>query len=120
MKRRQSLTKEADRVFSLYVRNRGSTYGYNHCFTCGAYLPVEELQAGHFINRRFVKVRWHPVNVWPQCNYCNVEMGGNIEIYEYKLRSMYGHDAIDGLFILANSDIKITEDNISEIIKQYK
>lgn len=120
MRSRKSLTKEADRVFSLYIRNRGETYGYNHCYTCGVYLPVEELQAGHFIPRRFTNVRWHPLNVWPQCNTCNVDKNGNLEIYERKLVVTYTQDAVDALWDLAHTNDGLPDHEIAEIIKKYK
>lgn len=117
---RKNLIKNADTIFSLYVRNRGSAYGYNHCYTCGAYLPIESLQAGHFISRRYHNVRWHPVNVWPQCNHCNVDLGGNLNIYERKLANMFGEIIIDALWDLANTNDGLTEDEIKEIVKKYK
>lgn len=120
MRSRKSLIKEADRVFSLYVRNRGATYGYNHCFTCPAYLPIEALQAGHFIPRRYLSVRWHILNVWPQCNNCNVEMSGNLTKYENKLVAQYSALAIEALWDLARSGDGIADYEIAEIIKQYK
>lgn len=117
---KSQLVKETDRVFSLYIRNRGAYFGRNHCFTCGAYLLIEELQCGHFRPRRFLNTRWHPVNCWPQCNRCNVELGGNLKVYENKLVALYGRDAIDGLFVLSNSYEKITEGYLREIINEYK
>lgn len=120
MRSRKSLIKEADRVFSIYVRYRGSTYGYNHCFTCGVYLPIDELQCGHFIPRRFIKTRWHIMNAWPQCNHCNVDLGGNLEIYEKKLAGFYSQDAVDGLWDLARSADDVTDEEIKEIIKEFK
>lgn len=120
MKVRKSLIKRADTLFSLHIRNRGATYGYNHCFTCGVYLPVGDLQAGHFISRRFINTRWHPVNVWPQCNHCNVELGGNLEVYERKLIAQFSQDAVDGLWILAREGNRVTEAEINEIVKNYK
>lgn len=117
---RKNLIKNADTVFSLYVRNRGASYGYNHCYTCGAYLPVEELQAGHFIRRGYQNVRWHPVNVWPQCNHCNVDLGGNLKIYERKLANMFGEIIIDALWDLANTNDGLTDYEIKDIIVKYK
>lgn len=117
---RQSLIKEADRLFSIYIRNRGANYGYNHCYTCGAYLPIDELQAGHFIRRGYFGVRWHPLNVWSQCNYCNVDLGGNLTKYENKLVAQYSLLAVDALWDLARSGSGVTEDEIREIIKKYK
>lgn len=120
MRNRKSLIKEADRVFSLYIRNRGATFGYNHCYTCYAYLPVEELQNGHFRPRRYLNTRWHPVNCWPSCNRCNVELSGNLEVYEKKLRAQFGDDAIDELFELSTSQDKTTDEDIKDIVKKYK
>ena len=120
MRSRESLTKEADRVFSIHVRRRGETFGYNHCYTCGRYLPFEELQAGHYIPRRYIGVRWHPLNVWPQCNICNVEKSGNVAVYERKLKSQFSELAIEALCDLARSGDDLTEADIKEIIKKYK
>lgn len=120
MRSRKSLIKEADRVFSIHIRNRGATYGYNHCYTCMVYLPVDELQAGHFIPRRFTNVRWHPLNVWPQCGRCNVDLSGNLKKYEAKLAALYTQDAVDALWDLAHTNDGLSDGEINEIIKQYK
>ena len=121
MRKRKSLIKEADRVFSLYVRNRGATFGYNHCYTCGAYLPIEALQAGHFIRRGYFNVRWHPLNVWPQCSRCNIDLNGNLEKFENKLVAQYSQLAIDALWDVAHENNGgIADYDINEIIKKYK
>ncbi len=120
MRSRKSLTKEADRVFSIHIRHRGETFGYNRCLTCGVYLPIEDLQCGHFRPRRYLNTRWHPFNCWPQCNRCNVELSGNLELYERKLRSLYGDDAVDAIYRLSTDPPEVTEENIREIIKKYK
>ena len=117
---KQSLIREADRVFSLYIRNRGAKFGYNYCFTCGNYLPIEDLQCGHFRPRRYMATRWHEFNCWPQCNGCNVDLGGNLKVYEEKLASAYSQDAVDGIYQLSYSYGKIREDELKEIIKKYK
>ena len=121
MRSRKSLIKEADHVFSLYVRRRGSTYGYNHCYTCGDYLPVEELQAGHFINRRLLNVRWHPLNVWPQCNTCNVEKHGNLVKYKSKLIAQFSELAIEALYDLSHENTGgLSDYEIKNVIDKYK
>lgn len=121
MRSRKSLIKEADRVFSLYIRKRGSTFGYNHCYTCPTYIPIEELQAGHFINRRFFNVRWHPLNVWPQCNTCNVEKHGNLVKYKAKLIAQFSELAIDALYDLSHENNGgLADHEIREVIDKYK
>lgn len=94
---------------------------FNHCFTCGAYLPTVELQAGHFIRRNYYNTRWHPVNVWPQCNTCNVEKSGNLVVYEKKLIGQFGQEIIDALWELARTNNGGLDDHeIQDIIKKYK
>ena len=120
MSSRKSLIVEADRLFSLHIRNRGAKHGHNDCYTCGVYKPVGELQCGHFRHRRFLKTRWHPVNCWPQCNTCNVEKGGNLAVYEAKLVAMFSQDVIDQLYQLSYSDHKVLDDEIRAVVKMYK
>lgn len=120
MTKKSNLIKETDRVFSLYIRKRGSKHGYNNCFTCGVYLPIEDLQCGHFRPRRFLSTRWHPFNCWPQCNRCNVELGGNLKVYEDKLIALYGQDAVDGIYLLSHSYSKVTEADLKETINKHK
>lgn len=116
---RSSLVKEADRVYSLYVRSRDTSYEWNHCFICSKYLPIEQLQAGHFISRRYYKTRWHPLNVWPSCYRCNVVLSGNLEKFEKKLVQIYSQEAIDQLWELARSTEGVEDWEIRDVIKKY-
>lgn len=117
---RKNLIKTADRIFSLYIRNRGATYGYNHCFTCGAYLPVGELQNGHFRPRRYLNTRWHPFNCWSQCSRCNIDLHGNLKKYESKLRSLYGDLAVEAIYDLSHSKNVVSDEYIKNVIDKYK
>lgn len=117
--RRKDLINRADKVFSIYTRTRGESGGYNACYTCNRVYEWGLLQAGHFMSRRFLNTRWHPVNVWPQCNECNVVKKGNLVIYEAKLRAQFGDDAIDELISLSHANEKISDSNIQDIIKKY-
>jgi hypothetical protein len=78
------------------------------------------MDAGHFMSRRFLNTRWHPVNVWPQCRDCNQTHHGRVDIYERKLRAMFGEEAVDELIELAYVIDKVSEDDIKEIINRYK
>jgi hypothetical protein len=78
------------------------------------------MDAGHFMSRRYFNTRWHPVNVWPQCKSCNQYKNGNLEIFERKLRAMFGDEAIDELIALARSTEKVTEEYIASVIKKHK
>lgn len=117
---RSRATKEADRVFSLYIRQRGSNGTHNFCFTCGVYLEIGSLQCGHFMKRGFFNTRWHELNCWPQCNDCNVEKRGNLVVYRKILVSKYGELAVEGLEDLALAPSEISTPDIKEITKKYK
>ena len=47
-----SLKKEADRVCSLYIRQKDATFdGYVKCFTCGVVKKWQEMDCGHYEDR---------------------------------------------------------------------
>lgn len=54
----------------------------SRCYTCG-YVPREKsfLQVGHFIKRGVLSTRWDLQNVELQCQRCNCELLGNLEVY---------------------------------------
>ncbi len=110
---RSALIREADRVHSAYIRGLSE-----YCYTCNR--KVEGLQNGHFMSRRFIKTRWNNINCHPQCNECNVEKGGNLKVYEQKLRQQYGDDNIDALKHFARSGGKVTNVEIQLVIDKYR
>lgn len=109
---RSQLIGYADKYHSAYIRGLSE-----YCYTCDR--QFEELQNGHFMSRRFIRTRWDNTNCHPQCNECNVEKGGNLIVYEQRLRREYGDEAIDNLKQLARSGNKFTLAEIQEVIDQY-
>jgi len=83
----QELTIDLDRVVSRYLRL--AAMGLDHkceCYTCGIRKDWKKMQAGHFISRRQLALRWDTTyNVKVQCNECNVVKQGNLEVYAAKL-----------------------------------
>jgi len=65
---RSKLIKEADRVFSIYIRQRDKGIS---CITCKAKWE-ENFQSGHFMSRRHLSTRWHFMNAHAQCPRCNL------------------------------------------------
>lgn len=53
--------READRLFSLYIRKRDGS-----CRVCGL---DTDLQAAHLISRRYFAVRWDPINCVALCRF---------------------------------------------------
>lgn len=61
--KRSTLRNKADRAFSIYVRARDKV-----CQRCGT---TEGLQCSHFISRRYLAVRFNPLNAEALCFRCH-------------------------------------------------
>ena len=121
MRSRQSLIKEADRLFGLWVKlSMRNHNGYIECFVCKKMFLLDEIEAGHFIPRRYLATRWHRVNVWPECINDNRFNSKHLKPYEARLKSMFGDDIIDALWYEAHNGNIPTDDDIRSIIKLYK
>ena len=105
------LRKQADKVFSLWVRARD-----RKCFTCGS---RDNLQNGHFISRSYNILRFSEINCNAQCVVCNVFKSGNMPEYAERLMKKYGPEIISQL----NKEKRQTKQwkvkELEEIIKKY-
>ena len=104
--------KEADRVFSLWIRAREKA-----CVTCG---NKNNLQAGHFESRSFNQLRYSEINVHTQCVGCNMFKSGNMAEYARFMIKKYGVEILDEL---AREKRKIKQwktGELEEIIERYK
>ena len=92
------LKKKCDIVFSHIVRIEGSNKdGMCSCFTCGVIKYWKEIQAGHYISRTFISLRFDKRNVKPQCVGCNVFKKGNLDEYAVRLQRRYGVEILEEL-----------------------
>ncbi len=58
--------------FSAFIRLRDSyDNGMCKCATCSSVFPWKEMDAGHFISRRWKAVKYDERNVLAQCPSCN-------------------------------------------------
>lgn len=81
---RKGLINKLDRIFSEYIRKRDADKkGFCKCITCQREFKWNELDAGHFISRKEMSVRWDERNVAAQCQYCNRFRYGRA--YEFSL-----------------------------------
>ena len=72
--------------FSIYIRLKyANKKGMAKCYTCGKALPIKDLQAGHAIMGRSNAVLFNEEIVRPQCQWCNVWLGGNLGVFVQKL-----------------------------------
>lgn len=111
---RSKLTQEADRVWSIYIRERDR---WEPCITCGK--PCEDThQAGHFMSRRHLNTRWEKQNGAGQCPKCNC--WGAWEQYLYAIELEKRSPWLpERLRKLAMSIEKVTDDEILEYIRLY-
>lgn len=83
----QELIIDLDRVVSRYIRL--AAMGKDHrvqCFTCSTKRIWSVMQCGHFIPRANLVFRFDWVyNLRPQCPNCNVNLRGNLEVFEANL-----------------------------------
>jgi hypothetical protein len=114
-----SLKKKADKVFSIYIRNRDSEDGLSVCFTCGVRKPVSQMQAGHFVSRRVNVLRFDEENVHAQCYSCNVMKHGDLYNYAKKLDEWLGDGTADKLHDQRFSTHKFTVEELRKIIEEY-
>lgn len=112
---RQNLIKEADRVFSLYIRERDRG---KPCVTCSATWQ-ENFQCWHFLSRRHLNTRWTEKNAHGQCPKCNMWWSGEQYLHAQAVDRMYGEWTAERLQKFSLSTEKVTDEEILEVIRKY-
>lgn len=85
---RQNLINDLDYTFSRIVRLRAADqWGNCECYTCGAKKHWSLMQAGHYISRGHMGLRWEFDNVRVQDKKCNEVKGGEIKAFGDKLEA---------------------------------
>jgi len=104
------LKKEADRVFSLFIRKKyANSEGMVKCFTCPKILPYldgRKINCGHFVSRSYLATRYDERNCRPQCWGCNntaYGWGGHGRPVEFAfgLEAEYGKGIVEELYTKA-------------------
>lgn len=75
------------------------------CITCERRFHIEYLQAGHCISGRRNAVLFDVMNIYNQCNYCNVIKHGRRKVFEKKLITRYGREWMENRKIRAKRTI---------------
>tara|TARA_R100000935_G_scaffold19476_1_gene37426 strand:+ start:1241 stop:1630 length:390 start_codon:yes stop_codon:yes gene_type:complete len=117
---RSKLVKKLDTVFSQYIRQKNSSDEIATCFTCGKNDHWKKLQNGHFQSRRHYSTRWDEINCQVQCAGCNVFKFGEQYIFGNKLDQKFGSGTARKLHIKAQQIIKLSDNDLVEMIKRYK
>lgn len=110
---RTNLVKEADRVFSLYIRERDK---WLPCITCET--PWEDtFQCGHFMSRRHLNTRWVKTNAHWQCPKCNLWGSGEQFAHAEAIDNLYWPGTARSIQKLALNTEKTTDEEILEYIR---
>lgn len=120
----KSVVKRMDTVFSKYIRARDTLPGYMVpmfiCCSCGQMKPYASADAGHFINRRWMALRWDETNVHAQCSACNRFDEGNSAGYAVFMIKKYGQAHVDKLLALKNQPQHWLDYELEILIKEYR
>ena len=115
------LTEVLDKTFSLFIRLRDTDRnGIFTCCTCHEKKEWHQLNAGHFISRRFMNTRWDEENVAPQCYGCNVMQYGQQYLFAKWIDKTYGEGKADELLQRSREVVKFSDYELREMIELYK
>lgn len=120
---RSRLMTKADKYFSLYIRYRDTKpwmFRAGRCISCGKVVPFEKGDAGHYVNRQHMSLRYSEENVHFQCISCNRFDEGNIQDYRKSLVRMYGEEYVEKLESAKHITRKISDFELEAIAKEYK
>ena len=110
------LKKKADTIFSLYIRLRDG----GRCYTCGAVKEIKQMQAGHYVTRQCLALRYDEVNVRCQCVACNCMKHGDLITYREHLIADVGADVVAYLEGMRHVSVKYTAADYHRIIGIYR
>ena len=113
---RKKLIEKLDKIFSLYIRLRDNGV----CYTCGKRGEIKQMQAGHYISRSCMALRWDESNVHCQCYSCNVCKHGDLITYRERLVKDYGQSAIEELESKRYITYKHSIEDLEKLIDFYK
>jgi hypothetical protein len=119
----KSLVKILDKEFGFYIKKTFEIApGLSRCYTCGNIHETNDIQAGHYISRRYYIVRWDPRNVRPQCSGCNGPRAGEPLRFRVNLVEDIGAKNVENLEFLArfNGERNMPREFLIEQIGIYR
>lgn len=112
---------QLDIAFGEYIKKKNMTSeGGVYCFTSLRLLPLDQIEAGHFIARGCMRFRWDEYNVFPQSKGDNRWGGGKIDIYREHLVWVYGEEFIAGMEADARKVRRYFTPEIRELTAHYE
>lgn len=112
--------KDMDTVFQFYVRLRDvMPGGYGRCISCGKIKSFDHLQAGHYIGRRHMILRWNPFNCNLECDGCNGFDGNHLIGYRKNLIKKIGEAKVELIESIYKQSKKWSAFEIEAMIVYY-
>jgi hypothetical protein len=114
------LTEKAQKVFNAYIRQRDSKDGFFTCISCFKTLPVESMNAGHYVPVKGGSfLRFHEDNVNGECQRCNGFDEFHLVGYRKHLLLKIGKKRVEWLEKYRNKVHKWHRDDLEDIITYY-
>lgn len=112
-----TLRKKLEAVCNRYIRLRDKGI----CFTCGKYAEGSAYHAGHYIPKSIcgINLRYDELNIHGQCYRCNIHLGGYGAMYDQRMRSIYGNEAVNALWARKITGDKWYEQDFLEKIEYF-
>jgi hypothetical protein len=108
------------KVFSLWIRNRDTSYLGTECYTCGKYFPIKKMHAGHYIAGHRAINLFNEINCHAQCPMDNIFKHGDPITYREHLVRDYGEEIVKQLEAHRNDFKQWKVFELIDIEKKYK
>ena len=123
IKKKKYKLSKVQEIFNKYIRKRDSKDGYFECISCGKILPIEKMNAGHYVPvSRSSFLRFHEWNVSGECSYDNGFNEFHLIGYRRNLIEKIGLTAVEWLEKM-EQDVKLhqwKQHELTEIAEMYK
>jgi len=87
----KELRKKCVSLFAKCVKLKWSIGNFCQCITCGRWLPINEIDCGHYLSVKYQEMEFEFDNARPQCPVpCNRMNYGEQEIFREKLVEQIG------------------------------
>ena len=106
------------KVFNTYIRMRDKD---KNCISCDKKLVGNNVNASHFFSvGAYPNLRFNEDNVHSSCISCNQHKHGNQKEYDLRLPNRIGIESYNKLLQDRNKPLKISIDEVKELIEIYK
>jgi hypothetical protein len=114
------LLAKAQKVFNAWIRQRDSKESYFTCISCFRTLPVDQMNAGHYVPvKGGSALRFNEYNVNGECIRCNGFDEFHLIGYRKNLIKKIGIKKVEVLERMRNDVCKWDRTTLNHIIKTY-